>query len=369
MADPTVTYSIAWFLAEMVSGIVGVAADRGVCVGSLNGVKGLIEYLKQGGKPVNHDLQKALKRSFLFAVLAIASEYREELSNHVQYYRGVIIYSEQYRTEFQQLDSKIKKLKAEIQEIERLKPKDLEIPMESLEDIELLLTPEGTLAGERIKNWKEKLLEEALKDCRVAGYEQKLRKDEAGLFEQMGTLFADEIKKNHNVRSIFEGQLLAQINVNLKERQFTIQDIENALRNPMLGKLDRLEQRVQEVNANLQQDIEDFKNLIQTDNVLSPSVKINKLSNVPGLPPHFLEGLDTLEALKKKVLADAQKPVVGTGTIYKVGVQGMGGIGKSVLAAELAVLRLCYKNRGIVRFGCSNFASSSDIKLPFPFLY
>ncbi|UCC65657.1 MAG: DUF4062 domain-containing protein, partial [Anaerolineae bacterium] len=61
-----------------------------------------------------------------------------------------------------------------------------------------------------------------------------------------------------------------------------------------------------------------------------------KLIAVPDLPPHFLPRSDALEPLKAAVLADVDRPVVVTGTARKVGVQGMGGIGKSVLAAALA---------------------------------
>jgi hypothetical protein len=65
-----------------------------------------------------------------------------------------------------------------------------------------------------------------------------------------------------------------------------------------------------------------------------------KLSNVPPLPPHFLPRPGDLDALKAAVLASQgpteKKMVAITGTARKVGLQGMGGIGKSVLAAALA---------------------------------
>ncbi|HEY9297680.1 MAG TPA: NB-ARC domain-containing protein [Phormidium sp.] len=56
---------------------------------------------------------------------------------------------------------------------------------------------------------------------------------------------------------------------------------------------------------------------------------------MPELPPHFLPRPKELNALKQQVLADAHQRVVLTGTSRRVGVQGMGGIGKSVLAAAL----------------------------------
>ena len=60
-----------------------------------------------------------------------------------------------------------------------------------------------------------------------------------------------------------------------------------------------------------------------------------RLWQVPELPPHFLPRLE-LQSLKAQVLSDALQPVVMTGSSQRIGVQGMGGIGKSVLAAALA---------------------------------
>jgi WD40 repeat protein len=66
-----------------------------------------------------------------------------------------------------------------------------------------------------------------------------------------------------------------------------------------------------------------------------------KLWNVPELPPHFLDRSDALNGLKAKVLTSVQsdempQAVVMTSASRQIGVQGMGGIGKSVLAAALA---------------------------------
>ena len=59
-----------------------------------------------------------------------------------------------------------------------------------------------------------------------------------------------------------------------------------------------------------------------------------RLWQVPELPPNFLSRGE-LQSLKTQVLS-ASQPVVMTGGAQRVGVQGMGGIGKSVLAAALA---------------------------------
>jgi hypothetical protein len=62
---------------------------------------------------------------------------------------------------------------------------------------------------------------------------------------------------------------------------------------------------------------------------------LGRIVNVPNLPPHFLPRLDDFQALKDAVLAGITKPVALTGT-GTLGLQGMGGIGKTVLAAALA---------------------------------
>ena len=64
--------------------------------------------------------------------------------------------------------------------------------------------------------------------------------------------------------------------------------------------------------------------------------RVGKLVAVPELPPHFHQQRDRIKALRDMLLVDLQGPVVVTGAAARVGVQGMGGIGKSVLANALA---------------------------------
>jgi len=66
-----------------------------------------------------------------------------------------------------------------------------------------------------------------------------------------------------------------------------------------------------------------------------PVPPMGKLVGVPSLPSHFLERSDRLRALKDAVLADLVRPQMVTGASARTGVHGMGGIGKSVLAAAL----------------------------------
>ena len=63
---------------------------------------------------------------------------------------------------------------------------------------------------------------------------------------------------------------------------------------------------------------------------------VGKLVAVPELPACFLTQPDRIKALRDLLLVDLQKPVVVSGAAARVGLQGMGGIGKSVLASALA---------------------------------
>jgi len=64
--------------------------------------------------------------------------------------------------------------------------------------------------------------------------------------------------------------------------------------------------------------------------------KLKKNAYIPNLPSHLLERSTDLDTLKNLVLSCTSQSVGITGTALKVGVHGMGGIGKSVLATMLA---------------------------------
>lgn len=79
---------------------------------------------------------------------------------------------------------------------------------------------------------------------------------------------------------------------------------------------------------------EHFANLARQ--LSAPAPPLAKLFSVPTLPRHYLVQRDRLLTVKDALLLDLRTPVVVTGAGARIGVQGMGGIGKSVLAAALA---------------------------------
>ncbi len=71
-----------------------------------------------------------------------------------------------------------------------------------------------------------------------------------------------------------------------------------------------------------------------------PIPPLGKLIAVPSLPPNFLSRSKHLVRLRSSLRADLDGPVAIIGPAARVGLYGMGGIGKSVLASALAHDRL-----------------------------
>jgi WD40 repeat protein len=71
----------------------------------------------------------------------------------------------------------------------------------------------------------------------------------------------------------------------------------------------------------------------QLSDALPPA---GKLVAVPELPAHYVDQPSRLRTLRDVLLADLRRPVIVTGAAARVGLQGMGGIGKTVLASALA---------------------------------
>ncbi len=116
---------------------------------------------------------------------------------------------------------------------------------------------------------------------------------------------------------------------------------------------------------------EDFRDDAKYDAALAklvaslrqPNPKLGALFAVPSLPPNFLGRPDLMRRVRDALLVDLQKPQVITGADARVGMQGMGGIGKSVLAAALArnrQVRQSYPD-GVVWIACGQKLTDDDL--------
>ncbi|MEG5164225.1 NACHT domain-containing protein [Microcoleus sp. AT3-A2] len=203
-------------------GIVGTQANDAVKHLCLKGVKNL----SRNGKIVNHDLEKALKRSFLKAQQQIASEcYKELVEPSRRASRGIVIYLPQDRSYLEWLDKKIKQLKSELKQVNKETPPS-GIPIEGLDEIELLLSSRNELSQNRFQEVENKLLEIALKDCDVTLYQAKLTEN---LFSLVSAYFAEEIKDNEKVFQIFTAQSLTRNDTQTAETHALIEQLKTLL--------------------------------------------------------------------------------------------------------------------------------------------
>ncbi|MEG4592833.1 HEAT repeat domain-containing protein [Microcoleus sp. F8_C2] len=198
--------------------IVGTQANDAAKHLCLKGIK----KLSQDGKIVNHDLEKALKSSFLKAQQQIASECKQEIDPKNTDNRESFSYSLQdRRRDFDWLKRKLEKLKLDLQQVEK-ETVPSGIPIAGLDDIELLLTATDELKQNQVAAVKQKLLEVALENCDIAPYKTKLEQE---LFPLVAAYFAQEIKDNDKVFQIFTGQTLTRIDRTAQQMYAWLEEI------------------------------------------------------------------------------------------------------------------------------------------------
>lgn len=133
---------------------------------------------------------------------------------------------EEHARDIAWLEQKQRSLDKELKAIENT---EYEEPSpESLEEIELLVLADGSLAQDRMNVVRNKLIAAALRDDeRARCFTEKAKEV---LFERMCAYFSEEIKTNERVRKIFEAQLLSQIDVRLQGHEVKLDLIIKSLR-------------------------------------------------------------------------------------------------------------------------------------------
>ncbi len=215
MSDPItlgLLFTVAW------QGILGDQVNDALNHACLTGIR----KISRNGKIVNHDLEKALKTSFLKAQQQIASECKQEIDPKNTANRESFAYSLQdRRRDFDWLKRKLEKLKLELEQVDK-ETVPSGIPIAGLDEIELLLTSADQLKQNQVEKLKQKLLEVALENCDVAPYKTKLEQE---LFDLLSSYFAQEVKENDKVFQIFTGQSLTRIDSRTQEMYDWLEEI------------------------------------------------------------------------------------------------------------------------------------------------
>ncbi|MFP4009619.1 MAG: NB-ARC domain-containing protein, partial [Spirulinaceae cyanobacterium] len=159
-----------------------------------------------------------------------------------------------------------------------------------------------------------------------------LRGQDAGEYQDVITALAKELEPNFS-------KYLRQV---LKDDERAFKGMLLDLLGLILSRLDDLATRedTQQISQDTRRLLHEVVKLRQDLNrpPLSPPPRpiMGAVDTVPKLPDNFLPRPQDLEQLKDRLLTPTTQTLVMTGQARKVGLQGMGGIGKTVLAAALA---------------------------------
>ncbi|MCS7064775.1 MAG: hypothetical protein NZL85_00725, partial [Fimbriimonadales bacterium] len=215
----------AFLIGSAIGGIIGNRADDLFC----RVMQTVHERLRRGGRPVNHDLQKAVRKAYLQATLVLIDARLRELGVEPRLLQRDIRYLFRQPPEPKQLLTVRIALQRELKQL----PSAAYIPpsSEAEQQIELLLQPRGATAqqrtGELSALLKAQLLQELRERWRIQpserleamllhGWQETTEQGEAltlDWFDLLCAFFAEELKQNPRVANIFQNLLLANLSV------------------------------------------------------------------------------------------------------------------------------------------------------------
>lgn len=232
MEDILISVACA-LLAYGLSGIVGNRADATV----LHIYRQIVGQLKGDNQIIRHSLQRIVLHSFLLSLSEIYDECLIEIKSE----------KKQYKEDISWFNEKRRLISEELKLVD--KREFLESPIETLDEIELLLTSDGELAMGRFQNVKSKLIEKAMDDDHIPScYEKKVRED---LFKKIRVHFASEYSQNNEARRIFMEQVLIHIDSELAGQRLSLDHLLTAIGPQVIKEIDELKNGQDEIKAKL----------------------------------------------------------------------------------------------------------------------
>jgi len=257
--DPFILTTYA--LSVAISGIIGSRADNVFC----KVMSTVTERLRQGGLPVNHDLQRAVYKAYLQATMVVCEACLKSLGVAPSRWRRDLRVVMRPSDELRWLDAVHSTIR---KELKKLPDTDYVPPStEADKQVELLLQPKSATAEQRVDELRVALHDGLLSELREKHGEPpaSLRKmvqhgwaDTAAdgtivqmeWFDLLCAFFVYELKTNEQLRSIFESKLLAELTV--EDIHFTLQSLQaqyKKLGKEMVRRLERLDAHFDQLRA------------------------------------------------------------------------------------------------------------------------
>jgi signal recognition particle GTPase len=167
--------------------------------------KNLINKFKGDPKPINHDLQKAIKIAYLQALLEIAQEFKAGIMPSFRLYLPT------------EIDQKIEQWQTELKQVKNAKDEtEISSPLQDTTEIEQLLLSHGKPIGDRLQELETRLISQALQGISdlPADYQNQVQ---TGLFSRIYAHFVEQLKTNGRAYRAFELEYLPTINASLTE--------------------------------------------------------------------------------------------------------------------------------------------------------
>jgi hypothetical protein len=265
-------FAVAGFvLGNMVAGVISNRADALFC----QCWQTIYERLRQGGPPVNHDLQRAIRKAILQATLCLLSDALMERGVNVQNLLSRLWrrlpFGQPRDEESRWLWRVYNELSAELG---RVSSAEYVPPSSAAEnELALLLQPQGVTAEKRAKELQERVTDEWLNELRERfgeppevfvkrlreGWQPPEATERFFWFDLVRAFFAHEVKHNQVVANIVMAKLLAGLTVDeqpLSEALIAYLEQKFA---PILQRLDDIKQQLDELGRQQREGFEELK--------------------------------------------------------------------------------------------------------------
>ncbi|WP_197047507.1 NACHT domain-containing protein [Planktothrix serta] len=242
-------------------------------------VKVLLKRLKNREKPINHDLQKAIKIAYLQALLEITQEFKAGRIESFRLYLPT------------ELDQKIEYWKTELKQVENAKDEtEISSPLQDTAEIEQLLLSHGQPIGDRRQELETRLISQTLEGITdiPADYHNQIQ---TNLFSRIYAHFVEQLKINDRAYRAFELEYLPAINASLTEIGIGQEQVALTMTD-MLSVVNRTDQNVQKIIEILNPKsltLEDWQEICRQNLPQQKQLTTNPFSNANGVTPQLDE--------------------------------------------------------------------------------